>query len=508
MSATGGRSGHARVIAFLGVAQALTLAAGLVRWKVAAVLLGPAGVGIASVIDQLAQIAVKLGSLSLAGVALRFLALARADGDAAFDRLSRTFMRFTLIGTTLGATIALGVALLFPAVLGQAMSAYTLALVLGLAAVPWMGTAALLKNVMATLDRYRDAAVITLLGAVALVGATYVGIRVNGITGFYAGVLITSLAVFLVLRAGVRRHGPSSPGGAASGWREMVGSHRGIVRLSAAMYVVSVTSALVYGAMRFTVLRHFGEVPAGYLAAALAIAISIRVVLGEASVQYLIPAASRPTPPAERAAEVAVYVRSLAMLLLAAGLVAVLFPHEVLVALYASRFTAAVAYVGLFVLAESVAVVADTFRVLLVGLDDPAGYLTGMLSGHAVTIAGVLVLVPRYGIVAAALCHLAGSGVVLLACFWRLRTFHRIATEWRTGFVVAYCVVALAVADLVGLAAPDPRLSTWGWKLLFAIALGLGALPLLSPRDRASLMGLLRLRPRPAIESLPPEEVP
>ena len=54
-----------QAIVALGGIQALTMLAGLARTKVLAVLLGPAGVGIASVIDQVESLVAQLGSLSI-----------------------------------------------------------------------------------------------------------------------------------------------------------------------------------------------------------------------------------------------------------------------------------------------------------------------------------------------------------------------------------------------------------------------------------------------------------
>src|SRR5215211_8549786 len=68
-----------QAIVALGSIQALTMLAGLARTKVLAVLLGPAGVGVASVIDQVVSLVAQLGSLSIPFVGLKFLARAR-DG--------------------------------------------------------------------------------------------------------------------------------------------------------------------------------------------------------------------------------------------------------------------------------------------------------------------------------------------------------------------------------------------------------------------------------------------
>ena len=53
-----------QAIVALGGIQALTMLAGLARTKVLAVLLGPAGVGVASVVDQVVSLVAQLGAKS------------------------------------------------------------------------------------------------------------------------------------------------------------------------------------------------------------------------------------------------------------------------------------------------------------------------------------------------------------------------------------------------------------------------------------------------------------
>src|SRR4030095_15362040 len=77
-----------QAIVALGGIQALTMLAGLARTKVLAVLLGPAGVGVASVVDQVVSLVAQLGSLSIPFVGLKFLARAR---DGAADETRRIY---------------------------------------------------------------------------------------------------------------------------------------------------------------------------------------------------------------------------------------------------------------------------------------------------------------------------------------------------------------------------------------------------------------------------------
>ncbi len=467
---------HARAIALIGFAQALTLFMGMVRWKVVAVLLGPGGVGVASVIDQLGQIALNVGSLSLSVVALRFLTLAREETPDAFGGLYRTLLRAILAGTAAAATATALVATLWPGLVGHRLVAYGPALLLGLLAVPFTGAAALLKAVLATLRRYAEGAVAMTAGSAALALAAWAGIRLGGLTGMFAGTLTTSLVLALVMRVLVTRSAVARGAGGPATIRALARDHPGLVRLAGSLYVVACTTAISYGVMRFAVLRHGGEEAAGLLAAALAIATAMRVVLNEATMQYLAPVVSRPTPKAERTGEAHAFLRSLAAMLLPIAVALCLFPREVLVVLYSSRFTGAAAWFGLFVFAEAVLALVATHQTLLIGFDDRRGYLMSLVGGQVVLVAGVLALVPSWGPVATAWSHVAGAATTLGLIWARVARAHDGPRGWRPVAPALYVIAAVAVAAAVGRGLPASTPAVWGLKAVVAAAL---AAPLL-----------------------------
>ncbi|HEV2131086.1 MAG TPA: hypothetical protein VGR27_08285, partial [Longimicrobiaceae bacterium] len=76
-----------QAILALGGIQALTMAAGLARTKILALLLGPAGLGIVGVIDQTISLVTHLGSLSFPFAAVTFLSRRRGEGGQGFARL-------------------------------------------------------------------------------------------------------------------------------------------------------------------------------------------------------------------------------------------------------------------------------------------------------------------------------------------------------------------------------------------------------------------------------------
>lgn len=490
---------HSRVIALIGLAQAVTLLMGLVRWKVVALLLGPGGVGVASVVDQLSQIALSLGSFGIPIVALRFLSLARDKEPAAFGGLYRSLLRAVLAGTAAASVIALLVAAFAPAVVGHSLTTYLPALVFGLAAVPLMAASTFLKAVLASMSRYRDGAFTMAAGSIALALAAYLGVRLGGLTGMFGGLAAASLLLALIMRSLVRRsdiaHGVDGP----ATLRALTQEHPEAVRLAGTLYVIACSTALTYGITRFTILRHNGEAAAGLLAAALAIATGMRVVLNEATTQYLMPVVSRPTSTIVRANETMAYLKSLSAMLLLAALPLCLFPREVLTVLYSSRFTGAATVFGLFVLSEALLTLTCVFQVLFIGLDDRRGYLINLLGGQALIILGVSTLVPSMGLSAAAASHLLGAFATLVLFGSRTRRIHHVPWSWRTSVPAIYAIAALATATVIGVLATTPTAMQLGLKAAAGLVL---AAPLL--RSVGSPLALFR---KPAAP-IPPADAP
>src|SRR5260370_7888272 len=95
---------------------ALQLLGGLIyflRTKVVALALGPAGVGVVSVIDQFVQLMLQLSAFAIPFAAIKVLSKAHSESAEAFRATYAGLLRLLLILGTIGA--ALGLALLpFP----------------------------------------------------------------------------------------------------------------------------------------------------------------------------------------------------------------------------------------------------------------------------------------------------------------------------------------------------------------------------------------------------------
>lgn len=484
---------NARAIGMLGGAQAMTLATGFVRWKIVALFLGPAGVGVAGVIDQIAIVVLQFGSLNIPTVALRFLAIARDDSAAAFARLYHGFLRAVVVGCALAAAIAVLLFLIRPSLLGEGLTQYTAALILALATAPLTAVSNLLRSVLSILRRYGAVAATLLLTALVTAAAALIGVSTGGLTGLYVASLVAALTAAIAMHA-IAVRDPAlrdqHDGATLAALRE----HPAMLRYSATLYTVGFTVPLGYAIVRSTVLHAWGAEAAGYLAASYTIATGARTVFAQASAQFLTPFASRAVDKSIRAAEVWSYLRTLAVAMAVAALPIVLFPREVLTLLFSARFATAVSYLGLFLLAELMLAFGDAYRVLLLGFDDLVGYLATTLSAPLLLIVGAAILVPRYGIMAAGVVQSVAAVLSLGVSLARLRARHGTAPDLRALSHYGAMIVSIAAATVIGQMLASGTLTASSIKLLAGVLLGAVLIMTLPRADRVVLRQLLRRR--------------
>ena len=415
-----------QAILALGGIQAFTMLAGLARTKVLALLLGPAGVGVASVIDQVVSLVAQLGSLSIPFVGLKFLARARDDGANETRSIYDALVVLLVLASITAAVIGTGVATLNPSLFGEGLTAYRAALIVALLGVPPFAIAPLLRNAMAALERHRESAIAAFLGAVLTVGGAAIGVSYGGLVGLYVAnaialvITIAGMQWYLGRSLGLRLPRNLNTAAATRALR----SQRGLMTFASAMYILAMTSPFAYLLARSMLLSTHGATAAGFVAAAYGIGVSIRLVLNQANGLYLTPLVNRNTPKGDRIAAVAEYLRILIVLVVLSTLVIVLFPSQWLTLLYSAKFLDALPLVTVFVLAEAVLLVAGVYQALLIGFDDISGFLVSTVVGQLITIALARWLVTEQGGLGVGLAFLAGNSVILVAAATRLLRKH------------------------------------------------------------------------------------
>jgi O-antigen/teichoic acid export membrane protein len=418
-----------QAIVALGGIQALTMAAGLARTKVLALLLGPAGLGVASVVDQVLSLIAQLGSLSIPFAALKYLSRSRDSSDEETRRIYNAFVLLLTVAAIGFALVACVVAAARPSLFGDGLTAFRTPLIVALLGVPPFALMPLLRNALAALERHRESAVAALIAAVLSIGGSALGVQIGGLTGLYVAngiVLLVTIAGMQWYLGGSLRLGLSRASSVAEAFR-LLKAQPGLWTFASSMYVLALTSPLAYLFARSTLLSTHGAAEAGLAAAVYGIAVSIRLVLTQANALYLTPLVNRSRPKGERIAAVAEYLRILVVLVTLSALLVVLFPRQWLLLLYSARFVAAFPLVTVFVLAETVLLVAGVYQTLLVGFDDSRGYLLSTVAGHLLTIMVAHSLAVARGGFGVGLAFLAGNSVILIATATRSVRRHHAA---------------------------------------------------------------------------------
>ena len=484
------RAGNAGGIALIGGAQVLILVGGLVRLKFAAIYLGPSGVGIAGVIDQIAIVVLQIGSLNMPTVALRFFAIARSSGAAAFGRLYRGFMAIVLTGCVVAAAYAAMLFFVHPALISEELVPYRMVLFIALGIVPLTSAINLLRSTLSTLDRHREVARAMVASALLTAVASLIGIRAGGLPGLYIASFVATLAMAVTLHVSVLRDARVGAGGGGSmvaAFRE----HPSALRYAAAVYAAFFTIPLAYSVVRSTVLSALGPEAAGYLAASYSIATGARVCFTQASTQLLTPRASRTVPKEVRASEVSAYLHTLAIAMALAALPIALFPREVLTVLFSPRFIAAASYLGLFLLAELMMAFGAAQNTLLLGFDDLVGFIAMTLTASIAVIAGAVFVVPRYGIIGAGWTQVVAAFLGFAISLVRLKVRHGLAPDRRALALYGVMIAIIGAASAVGQLASSPSASVRIGKVLLGFLLAAAGYALLPPPERAALSRFL-----------------
>jgi O-antigen/teichoic acid export membrane protein len=472
-----------QTIASLGAIQVVAMCFQLVRAKVAAVTLGPDGVGVISLIDQVAGLVAQLCTFSLPFAAMKFLSAAHSEGQHAFAKLYVAFLRLLLAVSLAGAACGSAVLIWWPSVLGDELVGYAEIAVLALLAVPAMNLIALLTNTMAAAQRVHAAAAYGAYSAAAIAVLCTLGVLLDGLRGYYVGALITPAAVVL---AGVwylySREKLSIFGHHISLWRE-IRQRPDVISFATSLYLISFAMPVVYLIARYAVLYSHGLEATGLLQSAMALSLALTMVMRQANMLYLTPAMNRVANAEDKFRAAAEYMRAFSLVIAMAAVPLVLFPDWWLPLLYSSRFLAAAPYVYLFVLAQTLELLAGVVLALLIGLGHIATQLWVTLSGLAGLALIACALAPRYGIAGVGLAILFDGLAVFVLAAWRLWMLHRFPIAQAVGWLPAGVVLLIASCGILAVRFPSNTPASILIKGAICLFLALAGLKILRDRD-------------------------
>ena len=416
-----------RAIVILGAFQAGVMLANVVRVKIVAVELGPAGLGLLTLIEQIVVLAALACTLSLPFAAVKFLSFAHSQGRLSFVRAYVAFRRALTVLSVLGFGAALLIAAASPGIFGPELVANRQVLLVALVGIPLLNLLTLLVRALAASGRSRAAAGVTLAQAVALAVGAGTGVVLQGSLGYFvggaAGMLAVLLAATLYLRG---RERTSDYGGHLHTLSELRG-HPGILRFALVHSVIMLTTPFAFLVARYAVLADAGLQQVGLLAAAFGISQSMTMLLTPANALFLTPALNRGDVPSGKLERALHFRRSMLLAIGAALIPLLLFPHVAVNLLFAPEFAPVAAYVYIFLLGEALGLLSGVHQALLIGLDDFSVNVAYIVAGQVLLVGLVIVLVPAIGIPGVGIALIADNALVLGLTTWRLRRRHAMA---------------------------------------------------------------------------------
>jgi antigen flippase len=438
-----------RTIVAIGAVQVVTMLFMLVRSKVVALTAGPAGVGAISVVDQVVVLIAQISTFSLPFASIKMLSAAHSEGRESFARGYAAFLRLLLVISVLGAAVGITLVLVRPSLLGSELVSYRSIVIVALMAIPATNLSALVTNALAAARRVRASALLGLVTAIALAAASISGILLAGLYGYYVGnviaVVVLAIAAMLYLS---RAEDVRSLKGPVNPLKEVL-RYPETLSFAGALYVISFTTPLAFLVARYALVRKGGFEGAGLLQAAMGLALALRTVMRSSNALFLTPAMNRRGESGHKFQNATEFSRGLALTIGIVALPMVLFPEWGLRVLYSSRFTTAAPFVFLFVLAESLQLLAGVNQALLIGLNYIGSHVTIAVLSDFSLAAISWWLVPRYGIGGVALALLFSPILVFVLTALRLRLGQRMAIYKSIGWLPFYVIGVIGIAGAV-----------------------------------------------------------
>jgi enterobacterial common antigen flippase len=432
-----------RSSSIMGGAQVVTYLVALLRVKLVAILLGPAGVGLVSVYSSATSLLGTIAGLGIANSAVR--EIARANGSDDQDQSARTTAILERAGWMTGV-----VGLLLAVGLAQPMSVWMLGSPAHTWALATLGVCVLLNLVnvarLALLQGYRRVGDIAranvlsaVLGTVAAIGL-YAALGQDGIV---PSLIATSLLTLVISSHFCRASG--APTRSVS-WRETLSGTQALSRLGAAFVWSGLLVASVDVFTRSVIARALGLDAAGMYQAAWALSgLFASFILTAMSADFY-PRLTAVIVDHPEAARVVNQQTEVGILLAVPGLLAsICFAHVALHVFYAPVFAPA----------------ADVLRVLVVGvfcrvISWPMGFVQLSLGASrsfivteslfvAVQAALVYVLVPHLGVLGAAYAFTTAYMLYVMCMLFVSRAL--IGFRWSSEVVR---MIAISAALMVG----------------------------------------------------------
>ena len=450
-------SSHRQILkssAIIGGASVVNIALGLVRTKIAALVLGPAGVGLIGLFQNLVQTASNLAAFGLGTAGTRQVAAAVDDAAA----LARA--RKALLGGSLALALIGGAATWL---LREPLARWALGDAAQAATVGWLALGVFLAvlggaqmALLVGLRRIGDAAAITigsaLAGTLVGAGAVYFAGR-DGIAAFVIAPLAAAWLVGAYFVYRLPRSKEAKPAAAS-----VRAEFRALLGAGAAFLVAGVGTTLAQLMARALIQHRLGATAVGQFQASWMISIVyVGFVLQAMGADYY----PRLTEAIGRRAEAHRLIdeqSEVALLLSAPVLLGTLGAAPwIIPLLYAHAFAPAAEILRWQILADLIKIASWPLGYLLLARGEARTYMVGELAASGVLIGALWLLLPVVGLPASGIAVLIAYALYLpaLLVIVRLRTGYRWSRHVAGLFfaVLAAALVTMTLARVSNLAA-------------------------------------------------------
>lgn len=444
----------ARAFTSLSLASGVSMAANLVRGKLAALFLGPAGVGIynqLSLMWNLFQISGSLGAFS--GLVQHGSEAMIAKDEAGLRRLASTWW---ILLTVFSCVLAAVGALFSPAISNLLLSdhgAHSNLVALTLVSIPFAVSAqvyrALLSAARLVPQLVRAQIGSDVGGAIVFVALT----PVLGLTGAIIGFATIHLIFYVMTALSVRKMLGGAyvqPRASEFSWT-VVRSNLGFGAIALATIALSNLSIIFVSRL---LIDHYGIEASGIFSNAWRIASVYLGAVTTTAISYYLPTLNRAGTDEEMRRHVNAALRFY-LYVLPLVMVAIMTAGEPIVRLILSgRFMAVAPILLLFVPAELMRVLAETINVPLYSRRMLRSFLIPYVLQAAIFIIGAYIALPAYGVMGAAAAYGIGTTATAIANLAATRVRLRITLERRTTIAFARALALLGGAMAGGLLIP------------------------------------------------------
>jgi PST family polysaccharide transporter len=405
----------------IGALQALGGATFFVRTKVGALLLGPTGIGLVSVVDQFVYLILQLSAFAIPFAAIKVLSKAHSESAKAFKATYAVLEQLLLVTGSLGAMFGMAFIFIRPNWIGTTLAAHTPLVVLGLLALPATILHGFFRNVPASAMRPVITAVWDVITPAIMAVTVIVGILLFGVPGYFAGALVGAVMVSVSYHLYLARRLGLSLKGRVSSVGSFLRSNPSFVELSLNSYIVSFVTPLGLLIVRATILENFGEATAGVLQAAIGISLAVNLVLNPLNGLLLLPLVNRTLIHSKKHQETEAFQKKLLLAIAVVTLPPILFPDLAVIVLYSSKFIEAADALYWFVLGQAMMQIFGIYAALMIGLNRLRPFAIVTLVGTGANAVLAILLVPPLGLLGAGIASFTSASLLALGTFGYLR---------------------------------------------------------------------------------------